>query len=421
MTLQEAWLKLIDMENYENLSPSQIYSILSDYGIFKENPKLRLVIKSALSYGLWELVFSTNSANSEIQIKNKLDNDGFSTEVINQLFNSFSTKVSQNENQNSRNLESDSIPDKIDKNILPFELKTWNNGQSTNFDNEIKFLNSIIKVIPSWNTEMNIEIDTLNITDKIVMPSFLSNFGSNYKEYFLKDGKKHYCLNYQVSADPNRYMSSSLFPKMVNLYIAIISTGERIHSMNYLTSLNLKDKYAISSGEYDLSIDISNNSIRSLVIIPETGDIDISNSNQQLDKIKNKKSPGIFEKFTLLKCPILFEDNPNLYQRLDIKLNNIVAWGYGTTFELSFLVEGLTKSQSGYRLGNFYVIALFDKNNKLVETFHIFIGKTGYIGPRGGLHDTFMLGGELKMIFIEYFETKININEISKIIVSPSN
>lgn len=81
MTLQEAWLKLIDMENYENLSPSQRYSILSDYGVFKEYPNLRLVVKSALEYGFLEIAIENNQDNINL-LRQKLINDGFNLNVI---------------------------------------------------------------------------------------------------------------------------------------------------------------------------------------------------------------------------------------------------------------------------------------------------------------------------------------------------
>lgn len=90
MKLEDAWLKIMEMENSERFTPNQIHSILSDLGIFKANPRIRLVIKSALAHNLWNLVCKSIISSSEIHLlKNKLDYDGFSLETINELISSF--------------------------------------------------------------------------------------------------------------------------------------------------------------------------------------------------------------------------------------------------------------------------------------------------------------------------------------------
>lgn len=85
MTLSEALNKLLEIDNYENLSNSQIYSILSDYGVFKDQPNLRIIVKTALDYGYWDLI-KGNPNNQQISIlKSKLNNDGFSESVANEV------------------------------------------------------------------------------------------------------------------------------------------------------------------------------------------------------------------------------------------------------------------------------------------------------------------------------------------------
>lgn len=62
MTLQEAWYKLIGIKNSESMSSKLVYSYLNNYGVFISFPKLRLAVKTALDYGIWELVTSICTA-----------------------------------------------------------------------------------------------------------------------------------------------------------------------------------------------------------------------------------------------------------------------------------------------------------------------------------------------------------------------
>lgn len=73
-------------------TPSQIYSILSDLGVFKDYPKIRLAVNSALQNGLWELVSSNSVSQTDInKLKSGLEYDGFSDVIINEIINSFYT------------------------------------------------------------------------------------------------------------------------------------------------------------------------------------------------------------------------------------------------------------------------------------------------------------------------------------------
>lgn len=90
MKLEEAWLKIIEMENCNRFKPNQILSILADLGVFRTNPRIRLVVKDALSYNLWDLILKSRVEPSDIMyITSKLKYDGFSQQVINKLIDSF--------------------------------------------------------------------------------------------------------------------------------------------------------------------------------------------------------------------------------------------------------------------------------------------------------------------------------------------
>ncbi|MBD5425149.1 MAG: hypothetical protein HDR45_02995 [Bacteroides sp.] len=90
MKLEDAWIKILEMENSEFYGPNMIHSILSDLGVFKTNPRIRLVLKAALGHNVWALIKKPIISNSEIlSLKSKLDYDGFSDHAINTIIESF--------------------------------------------------------------------------------------------------------------------------------------------------------------------------------------------------------------------------------------------------------------------------------------------------------------------------------------------
>lgn len=92
MKLEDAWLTLLDMDTTVVRTPSQIYSMLSDLGVFKDYPKIRLAVNSALQNGLWELVSSNSISQTDIdKLKSNLKYDGFSNVIIDEIINSFYT------------------------------------------------------------------------------------------------------------------------------------------------------------------------------------------------------------------------------------------------------------------------------------------------------------------------------------------
>lgn len=97
-----------------------------------------------------------------------------------------------------------------------------------------------------------------------------------------------------------------------------------------------------------------------------------------------------------------------------------MACGYNHSLSLFFLIKGHNEGWSGFQIGNRYIVAIFDKNYKLVNTHNIFIGKIGYIGAYGGLHKTSMNKSDIQSYELIYLNIKINVEEIGKIIISHS-
>lgn len=103
MKLEDAWLTLLDMDTTVVRTPSQIYSILSDLGVFKDYPKIRLAVNSALQNGLWELVSSNSISQTDIdKLKSSLEYDGFSDIIINEIINSFYTSPQSGSNNSQQ-------------------------------------------------------------------------------------------------------------------------------------------------------------------------------------------------------------------------------------------------------------------------------------------------------------------------------
>ena len=115
MNLSDAISKILKLNNYENLSNSQIYSILSDYGVFKDYPNLRLVVKSALEYDLWQLLIYNKQEKKDI-MKFKLINDGFTINVIQIILDSLQLNIN-NKLSSDNEIKLDNNKNSIDNKI----------------------------------------------------------------------------------------------------------------------------------------------------------------------------------------------------------------------------------------------------------------------------------------------------------------
>lgn len=93
MTLREAWREIKRMEGADGFAPRQVYAILSDLGVFKENPRCRLVVKSALEYELFSLANDDTSSSLAESIRLRLENDGYAIPIIDEVINSIGRNI----------------------------------------------------------------------------------------------------------------------------------------------------------------------------------------------------------------------------------------------------------------------------------------------------------------------------------------
>lgn len=261
MTLQEAWYKLIGIKNSESMSSKLVYSYLNNYGVFISFPKLRLAVKTALDYGIWELVTSICTATQISILKTKLENDGFAEDVIEDIILSF-TSNPQNTPSNKAHTDIQKIHTsnicslKQIETIIPFTIKRAIDENITSEQTNEKFkLNTKLFIVPTWNLKANIIIHKINILEETLSNPYPLNSYS-YTRWNRDHKSKKFSLSYNITSDFDSNQTRNHFSSDVTISTLTIAQGRRIHSKNIITTINLSDKYAVSSGDYKFEIDL---------------------------------------------------------------------------------------------------------------------------------------------------------------------
>lgn len=428
MTLEEAWYKLLEFDNYDNLTPSQVYSIISDYGVFTSFPKLRIAVKTALQYGLWEQVYSQSNAVSIAQLRSKLENDGFADKIIDEIIASFysekqKSEYKQNQSQKSSNKRSESNNSSQASKYLkqykfPFDIRKCSETNIMcdlpNLSSQMHSLNSMLYISPGLNSEFNVTINELYLSEKQYDESDF------YSRYCQPKDSLSLCLTYNITGTLNRSPSLGPYSEIIRFALFVVDVNGRIHSKEYITSINLYEKYALSSGVSNINLDLPVTEISKIVVIPEIGDVDFIGA-RPINNFGLTSHTIDVKKFVPLNCKVVVEDTRSSYSYCDIELSNFQLWGYDKSISICFLVKGKSRNGSGFSLVNTYVLAFFNETGNLIDTQHISIGKKGYVGPRGGLHDTYMFAGKIKFEHLKYLDLKCSVQSIAKVIVSGPN
>lgn len=399
MTLQEAWYKILELDNFNELSPSQIFSILSDFGVFVVSPKLRIAIKTALNYGLWDLI--TESAdNCKVSIlKSKLENDGFTDSVINEITGFFRDSKSDKTNDNNLNQTVESERKSVKKALFSHDkiidsirrLAVGVTPLSLGSTSENNELNKKIIIIPSWNDVYNITFIELQFTDEK---------GKTFIDCF--DWEKRFWLKYSISFQRNNFRplnKYSLFDSF-DIFIIIICNGGRIHSKNRVSSICIKDKFAISKGIFALDLDIPISEIENILLVPE-----IEESIYFPPKSNNEppieiSSVGKSSKYGPLNCKIDF-NLANNSNKSNVELLGFSVWGYEKSVAIAFIVRNYNNSISKLNSESRYSVGFFNQQNRLIDSVWFFVDKTGFI-------------------YFKYFDLEIEVETIDKIIISQS-
>jgi hypothetical protein len=410
MILSDAWLHLLDLDDTERINNNQIFSMLADLGVFAKNPKIRLVIKSALEFGLWKLIKSQPTEIQVLDLRLRLQNEGFANDVIDSVISSF-YKITENVSNvvEFTNDKNESQQTRITYDGCNF-LKTIFGKQVSKYDlNNCDELNKLIYHIPDLNQDNNITIHKLICSYKTRKQiSDLSNdWMSRLCPSFYDDEKQRFCLEYDITNNIER-KDNTIFPERVTFYALVVNKTGRICSKEYITSIKKNEKYAIAKGFCEIDNSVPLKEIGGIIVIPENGDLDLERTNSNGSNLE-------FEEF---RGEIDVEPWTNKYSSIDIKISNIKVWGKQKNSSISFEVTGNTKHCSGWQIGKELTIAWINHNGRLVETTNLFIGKKGSIGPRGGLYDTRTMPGSIKSLYFRYIKLSVDIEEVSKIIIS---
>lgn len=401
MTLQEAWYNIIGMDNSERMSSSQIFSILCDYGVFVTFPKLRIAVKTALNYGLWDLVSSKNTNAQISQLRFKLENDGFANGVIDDIVESINFNSAIKPDSKTKVIESSGSylakgVNKRDKQVITFPsiklVKSKDVGVTIlssidSLDNE---LNRKITIIPSLNSNYKIIFNELQ---------FSNEKGDDLWSCF--EWEKRYWLKYNISFINQNNRQFQLCD-CIDICIFVLCNGGRVHSKQRITSLSIKDRYATSSGIFALDLDLTLNEIESIIIIPEL-------EGRTYFPPKTSTTPPLtismeskMLKFIPIKCTIEYDTTSLSGLGKDIELLEMSIWGYNTTLSVSFFVNEKNNQMRKFFSDIRLTLSLFDEKGTLLEAPWFFIEKSGFL-------------------YFNYFELGINIESIKKIVIAQSN
>lgn len=401
MTLQEAWYNIIGMDNSERMSSSQIFSILCDYGVFTTFPKLRIAVKTALNYGLWDLVVSKNTNVKISRLRTKLENDGFADGVIDDIIKTINFNSTIKPDCKTNVIESNRSNlakgvNKRDKQVITFPwnklVKSKDVGVTTlsSIDGSDNALNRKITIIPSLNSNYNIIFNQLQ---------FSNEKGDEFLTCF--EWEKRYWLKYNISFINQNNRQFQLCD-CIDICIFVFCNCGRAHSKRRITSLSIKDKYTTSSGIFALDLDLPLNEIESIIIIPELEGSTYFPPQTSSTPPLTISMKGNVLKFIPIKCAIEYDTTSLSGLGKDMELLDMSIWGYNTTLSVSFFVNEKNNQMRKLFSDIRFTLALFDEKGTLLEAPWFFIEKTGFL-------------------YFNYFELGINIESIKKIVISQSN
>lgn len=267
----------------------------------------------------------------------------------------------------------------------------------------IQNLKDKIYFIPTWHNYASLKIENIDLdVEEAANESYYSP--KLYSTVVLSRGKDHdiSCLkiSYKVLGSDNTG-SHILACTKYDIETIIFNTDGQPILKAPLTRIDTSKKYAIEQGEIKINTIINN--IGAILIVPMFGDID--NYSRSVCS-KN------FEKYN-------GEITIEIPKSSDLILNKPLIYGHKFTCSILMSIDGKVDFNKGFKIGNSYIIAFFNANNSLIESKNIFIGKSGYVGPRGGLYDTTRGSGKVKYIYFDIIDQlSCEFSNVAKIIIT---
>lgn len=387
MKLSEAWGYIEKERKTTSITSANVYSILTDLGVFRETPKIKFAMKSALSYGLYDLVYGSATDLDISDLKFKIANDGFSDETIMEIINSFycspsnSTPLVETAAEESYSEDEDSTEE------IRFLGQRIERFKTTDPNFTETYLNKKLYVLPSPL------LNTINIHNL----DFSFKAGKEHIEVFKKyhpsslgpsGDKDALCLEYDITS----YNVSNRTG--FNLCAILVDNKDHIRCKANITNISPSEKYMIRKDVaefffYRFDKSLNPNNIKYLILYAEVGKI-----NEFSESPSYKTKIDLFKRYNGT-----FNVDINEISDYNIDLSGIDIWGNQNACYIAFKLES---TLSRIRINFIF----FDKNNKIIDVYG------GYNASR-----TFSLESSINGIFLKYIDLKCDFNDVSKVII----
>lgn len=384
MNLSEAWKYIEKERQTTSITSANVYSILTDLGVFRETPKIKFAMKSALSYGLYDLVYGSATDLDISELKFKIANDGFSEEAIKLIIDSF--YCSHGIPSSETTIENSHLEDK-------------------GCVEEIRFLGQRIERFKT--TDPNFAETELNKKLYVLPSPLLNTINIHNLDFSFKAGKEHIevfkkyhpsslgpsgdddalCLEYDITS------CNVSNQKEFSLCAILVDNKGRIRCKDNITHISSSEKYMIRKEVaefffYRFDKSLNSDNIKYLILYAEAGKIN-----------EYHERPSYNTKIDLFKS---YNGSSNVYINkiydYNIDLSGIDIWGNQNACYIAFKLE----STQSIKIN----VIFFDKNNKIIDV------SGGYNASR-----LFAFGSSINGIFLKYIDLKCDFNDINKVII----
>lgn len=383
MKLSAAWEEILKMSNAKNLSPNQVFSILSDLGVFSETPKIRLATKVALNNGLFDMVLAQNVSDSEINaLTVKIQYEGFSNDVIKHIIDSLkatahndSIKISSYQSIKDEN----SICQEKEETT---EIRIFN-AESTRFPSSDEGIFGIkIYFYPSLNKRNQILMQDLSCSN---------------------DGPRIF-LHYDIVAD-SATINTGFNP--INIIALVIDKNGFIHSKNRIAFINTNEKYAIRKGSRELTCYLSLTIVSKIIVYPESAKFQFD--NVQLPRQEFTLMP--YERFHFINANIIVEPYNKDLGDTDLTLKNIQLYGHDkycvVCMDVLFIMGNCVRTMD-------FCIAYFNRENRLLDVSNFSIESSEF-----GILDCIKQQRPVNTkFFFRYYIIKAKFEDIIRVVIS---
>ena len=404
------------------LNDKNLYNIINDLSkVMRSHSQYRYILRGLFEWQIFKIQsLATITYAQIIDESNKFSTKtGFSNELVFEVFIAIAKGL-------GNKIDASGEKEEIQENSISTSLQIakTNTASSSQHTNTLSVSNGNTIASPNWSfikekveKAIDYNVVILSSTDSnpiaelkqnlYIIPEWNNIYGVNIKNIdFEEDYKKKLKVSYKILGT-NNIKKSYTDTSRVSVYLLILDKNGIPREKVLLSSIDTAQKYAIEQG--NICFDFELNRIGSLLVVPMFDEISNSTYSLSSENIN-------FEEF---KGELSIEIVGRHYPYDELSINTPFVFGCKNICLLCFSIEGRVRFNSGYKVGNTYGMAIFDKNDELIERKSIFVGKKGFVGSRGGLYKTNRYGGIVKYIFLEKIrDLSCDFSEVAKIIIS---